>query len=259
MNYRLEGNGPLLVSLPGLDGTSNLFYKQTPRLALRYRVALIRLPDQGNFTYKDIAGEVASIIQELGERRAIVLGESFGGTVALWFALLYPDLVDRLVIINSFPRFRKRILLWAGLMLAHNAPRGFVWMVRSAGNTIGLLFEGVGREDRRRFRDAVRPVRLEGYARRLELIRDLDLWDRLSEITAPTLLIAGSRDLLVPSATEAAAMAARMPNATVRIVTGAGHSCLLGDKVSIADLLEEWERSQEVKSEEVKSKERLTT
>jgi len=240
MNYRLEGDGPLLISLPGLDGTSNLFYKQTPRLALRYRVALIRLPEQGNFTYKDIAGDVAAIIRELGQRRAIVLGESFGGTVALWFALLYPDLVDRLVIINSFPRFRKRILLWMGLTLAHNAPREFLWMVRSTGNTIGLLLDGVGREDRRRFREAVRPVRQEGYTRRLELIRDLDIWDRLSEIGAPALLIAGSRDLLVPASREALKMAARMPNATVRIVRGAGHACLLGEKVSIADLLEEW-------------------
>jgi pimeloyl-ACP methyl ester carboxylesterase len=250
MNYRLEGDGPLVVSLPGLDGTGSLFYKQTPGLTQRYRVALVSLPDQGNFTYNDIAGDVASIIQGLGERRAIVLGESFGGTIALWFALLYPDLVDRLVIVNSFPRFRKRILLWMGLMLAHNAPRGFVWMVRSTGNTIGLLLDGVGREDRHRFREAVRTVRLEGYARRLELVRDLDIWDRLSEISVPALLIAGSRDLLVPSSTEAIAMAARMPNATVRIVRGAGHACLLGEKVSIAELLEEWVESEEVKSEE---------
>ena len=245
MNYRVEGDGPLLVSLPGLDGTGNLFYKQTPQLMLRYRVALVSLPEQGDFTYKDIAVDVAAIIRELGHERAVVLGESFGGTAALWFALLYPDMVDRLVIVNSFPKFRKRILLWAGLMLAHNAPREFVWMVRSAGNTIGLLLDGVGREDRRRFHEAVRPVRLEGYSRRLELIRDLDIWDRLSEIVAPTLLRAGSRDLLVPSAAEAALMAARIPNATLRIVRGAGHACLIGDKVCIADMLEEWEKSKE--------------
>jgi hypothetical protein len=36
-----------------------------------------------------------------------------------------------------------------------------------------------------------------------------------------------------------------MPNATVRIVPGAGHACLLGDKVSIADMLEEWMPSDE--------------
>jgi pimeloyl-ACP methyl ester carboxylesterase len=240
MNYRVEGDGPLLVSLPGLDGTGDLFYKQTPRLACRYRVAPVRLPDHGRFTYKDIADDVAAMIRESGEGRAVIVGESFGGTVALWFALLHPDMVERLVIVNSFPRFRKRALLWMGLMLAHNAPRGFVWMVRSAGNTIGLFLDGVGPEDRRRFREAVRSIKLEGYARRLELIWDLDISDRISEITAPTLLIAGSRDLLVPSAREATAMAARMPNATVRIVPGAGHACLLGDKVSIADLLEEW-------------------
>jgi pimeloyl-ACP methyl ester carboxylesterase len=244
MKYRVEGDGPLLVSLPGLDGTGDLFYKQVPRLAQHHRVALVKLPDHGGFTYKDIADDVAAMMRELGDRRAVVVGESFGGTVALWFALLYPDKVERLVIVNSFPRFRKRALLWMALILAHNAPRGFVWMVRSAGNTLGLLLEGVGDEDRRRFREAVRSIRLEGYARRLELIRDLDIWDRVSEITAPTLLIAGSRDLLVPSAREATAMAARMPNATVRLVPGAGHACLLGDKVSIAELLEEWMQTE---------------
>src|SRR5215475_12438161 len=146
MNYRIEGDGPLLVCLPGLDGTSNLFYKQTPGLTARYRVALITLPDLGNFTYEDMAADVASVIRELGQERAIVLGESFGGTVALWFALLHPELVDRLIIINSFPRFRKRTLLWAGLVLARKAPPGLVWFVRRAGNTIGLLLDGVGRE-----------------------------------------------------------------------------------------------------------------
>lgn len=240
MKCRVEGDGPLLVSLPGLDGTGALFYKQVPKLAARYQVALITLPDDRYFTYNDIADKLAVIIGELGHERATVVGESFGGTVALWFALLHPGLVDRLVIVNSFPRFRNRALLWIGLMLAHHTPRGFVWMVRSAGNSVGLLLDGVGRDDRRRFYEAVRPIKLEGYARRLELIRDLDISDRISEIKVPALFIAGARDLLVPSGKEAAAMAARMRNATVRVVPGAGHACLLGDKVSISDLLEEW-------------------
>src|SRR5262249_2342742 len=245
MKYRVEGNGPLLVSLPGLDGTGELVYKQTPGLAARYQVALFKLPDYEDFTYKDMADDVAATIRELGHQQATVVGESFGGTVALWFALLHPGLVQRLVIVNSFPRFRKRALLWIGLMLAHHAPRGFVWMMRSAGNSIGLLLDGIGREDRRHFYEAVRPIKLKGYARRLELIRDLDISDRISEIKAPALFIAAGRDLLVRSAREATAMAARMPNATVRVVPWAGHACLLGDKVSISDLLEEWIRGSE--------------
>jgi pimeloyl-ACP methyl ester carboxylesterase len=248
MNYRVQGDGPLLVNFPGLDGTGRLFYKQTPGLAAHYRVAMIQLPDDGAFTYKDIADDVAELIGELGHKRAVVLGESFGGTAALWFALLHPDMVDRLVIVNSFPRFRNRALLGVGLLLARNAPQGFVWLVRSTGNTIGLWLDGVGREDRRRILEITQAVKPEGYARRLELIRDLDIGDRICEINAPTLFIAGSRDLLLPSVKEAAAMAASMPNASVHVVRGAGHACLLGDKVSVADLLSAWMR--EVKSKE---------
>jgi pimeloyl-ACP methyl ester carboxylesterase len=246
MKYWVEGDGPLLVSLPGLDGTGRLFYKQAPRLAARYRVVLIKLPDEGKFTYKDLADHVAAIIRALGHQRALVVGESFGGTVALWFALLHPDMVDRLVIVNSFPRFRRRALLRIGVLLARKAPRGFVWLIRSAGNEIGLMVDGVGREDRRRFFEIARTVKPEGYARRLELIQELDIADKISEIRAPTLLIAGGRDLLVPSVREAGEMAARMPNARVRVVPGAGHACLLGDKVSICDLLDEWMGSIEV-------------
>jgi len=240
MNYRVQGAGPLLVVLPGLDGTGDLFFKQAPGLAARYRLALVRFPDEGGFTYKDLADDVAGIIRESAQQRAIVIGESFGGTVALWFALLYPELVERLVIVNSFPRFRNRALLGIGLMLSRRTPKGFVWAMRSTGNSIGMRLDGVGRQDRRRFFDAVRTTRPEGYTRRLELLWDLDVADRVSEIAAPTLFIAGGRDLLLPSAKEAAAMAARMPNATVRVVPGAGHACLLGDKVSVSDLLEEW-------------------
>src|SRR5262249_56652586 len=105
MKYRVEGDGPLLVSLPGLDGTGELFYKQIPGLTPRYRVAVVALPDDQNSTYNDIAAGVAGVIRELGDQRVVVVGESFGGTVALWFALLYPAHVDLLVILNLFSSF----------------------------------------------------------------------------------------------------------------------------------------------------------
>ena len=74
---------------------------------------------------------------------------------------------------------------------------------------------------------------------RLRLIVELNVEDRLSEIQAPTLLIAGDKDLLIPSAREARSMAARMPNAKVKIIQGAGHACLLGNLVRLADLMAE--------------------
>ncbi|HYP28249.1 MAG TPA: alpha/beta hydrolase, partial [Blastocatellia bacterium] len=105
-SYKVEGRGPLLVFIPGLDGTGELFFKQKPDLVGSYRVATVHLSEQGDFTYEDLTDDVAAIIKELGEERAIIIGESFGGTVALSFALRHPGLIDRLIILNSFPRFR---------------------------------------------------------------------------------------------------------------------------------------------------------
>ena len=240
MQYRVEGSGPLLVYIAGLDGTGELFYRQTPDLMRSYRVVTFRSREEGRFTYEDLTGDVAAIIKELGGPRAVIVGESFGGTVAMQFALHYPDLTERLVVINSFPRFRGRLRIKLAAALVPIVPLQVSWMVRQAAYTLGLTTDGVSEEDRRRFIEIVRSVKREGYARRLRLVADLNIEERLSEIQAPTLFIAGERDWLVPSVREAQAMAARMPHATVKIIAGVGHACLLADRVSLASLLAEW-------------------
>jgi len=229
----------LLIYVAGLDGTGQLFFKQAARLARLNRVVTFRLRDHGRFTYEDLTDDMAAIIGDLGERRAAVIGESFGGTVALNFALRYPLMVERLVVVNSFPRFRKRLAIKGGSLLASGLPFRLLWPARRAASILRLLIDGVSREDRRRFWSAIRTVSSEAYARRLQLIAELDLEPRLGEIQTPTLFIAGDRDLLVPSVDEARAMAARMPNARVRVIKGAGHACLLGNRVRLDELLGE--------------------
>jgi 3-oxoadipate enol-lactonase len=235
--YRVEGSGPLLICIAGLDGTGQLFFKQTPQLTRSYRVVTFRSRDDGRFTYEDLSDDLAAIIRDLGQDQATILGESFGGTVALSFALRYPQMVNRLVVINSFPRFRKRFTIKLGAVLASGWSFHLFWPMRRAANTLGLLVDGVGRDDRRFFWKAIRTVSAQAYARRLQLIAELNIEDRLSEIQAPVLFIAGERDLLIPSVKEAQAMAERMPNATMKIIKGAGHACLMGNRVSLAELL----------------------
>jgi pimeloyl-ACP methyl ester carboxylesterase len=230
----------LLLYIAGLDGTGELFYKQAPVLARSYRVVTFRLRESGRFTYEDLTGDVAAIIRENGEARATVVGESFGGTVAMQFAIRFPEMVERLIVVNSFPRFRPRWKIEIAAAFAPIVPPQFTWMLRRGANWLGLMLDGVGAEDRRSFFQAVRGVRSEGHARRLRLIAELDIENRLSEIRAPTLFVAGSKDYLIESVREARAMAERAPNADMKIIEGAGHACLLGDKVNLADLLAEW-------------------
>jgi len=233
----IEGSGPLLVYIAGLDGTGKLFFKQLPSLSRSYRVVTYRSRDEGRFTYDDLTDDVAWIIRSLGEKRAIILGESFGGTVALSFALRYPEMIERLIVVNSFPRFRKRLRIRLAARLASVLPFPFIRPVRLAASSLGLYVDGVTGEDRRRFFEAIGSVKGEGYARRLQLIAEFNAEERLSEIQTPTLFIAGEKDWLIPSVDEARAMARRMPHATVRIIKSAGHACLLGNQINLAQIL----------------------
>jgi len=238
--YRLQGAGPLLVYVAGLDGTGALFFKQAASLARDFRVATFRLRDGADFTYEHLVSDVASIIRDAGEERAVVLGESFGGTIALQFALRHPELIERLIIVNSFPRFRGRIRIRLASLLARHLPFNLTWLARVVFSKVGLSIDRVNAADRRFFFDAMRTVQKAGYARRLELISTLDLESRLSEINAPTLFVAGERDLLVSSVREARQMASHVQNATVKTVPFAGHACLLNERFDLREVLREW-------------------
>ena len=229
-----------MVYVAGLEGTGELFYKQAPALARSYRVVTFRLREQGRFTYDDLTEDVAAVIRNAGESRATVVGESFGGTVAMQFAIRFPEMVERLVVVNSFPRFRPRWKIKIAAAFAPIVPPQFTLLLRLGANLLGLMRDGVSAEDRRRFFQVVRGVKREGHARRLRLIAELDIENRLSEIQAPTLFIAGAKDPLINSVREARLMAARLGSADVKIIDGAGHACLLGNKVILADLLDEW-------------------
>src|SRR5258708_17847983 len=74
MSYRIEGSGPLLVNICGLDGTGELLFKQLGALARSYRVVTFRLRDHGEFDYNDLTDDVAAIIEDLDEPRAVIMG-----------------------------------------------------------------------------------------------------------------------------------------------------------------------------------------
>jgi pimeloyl-ACP methyl ester carboxylesterase len=231
---------PLLIYVTGLDGTGELFYKQIPGLAEDYRVVTFRLRDDPRATYKDLADDIVTILDDIGEPKATIVGESFGGSIVLHFALGYPVRVERLVMVNSFPRYRRRIRIQLAAFLSSILPARFVIPFRLASATLGLLVDGVTGEDRKKILQVLRSVEMKSYARRLQLIAEVNVADRLAEIQAPTLLIATERDLLVPSVSEAREMQRQMPNATVKILKRKGHACLLREDVRLSELLKEW-------------------
>ena len=84
----VQGSGDALVLVSGMDGTGKLFYRQVPLLARSYRVATYALRDTAS-TMDELVADLGRVVDAVAPetRRATIVGESFGGALALSFAL----------------------------------------------------------------------------------------------------------------------------------------------------------------------------
>src|SRR4051794_34947111 len=94
--------------LPGIDGTGRLLYRQE-RLNAEFDVRCVSYPQDDRHTYADLVQLGIRALEETGP--GTLLSESFGGAVALMVALERPDLVRRLVLVNTFARYPRRFFI----------------------------------------------------------------------------------------------------------------------------------------------------
>jgi pimeloyl-ACP methyl ester carboxylesterase len=235
----LVGAGPPLVYVPGMDGTGQLFYRQLPALARRFRVATYRLRDAAT-RMETLVGDLAAVLRAASPagEPAVLVGESFGGTLALSFALAHPERVRALVILNSFPFFRPQHRLHLAVAGLAVMPWGAMRLVRRL-TAFRLHSPHTHRAEIREFlRRTARTTKL-GYVNRLRILTTYDLRERLRELCAPTLFLAADRDHLIPSVAQARLMAERVPDAAVRVLDGHGHSCFLAHDLDLDAILRE--------------------
>lgn len=111
--YRKMGCGPPLIILHGLFGMSDNWLPIGRRLAKHYTVYL---PDQRNhgrspksdlFNYDVLLDDLIQFYHTHGLQRAILMGHSMGGKAAMRFALNFPALVEKLVVIDIAPKTYK--------------------------------------------------------------------------------------------------------------------------------------------------------
>jgi pimeloyl-ACP methyl ester carboxylesterase len=236
----IEGSGEPLVLVPGMDGTGRLFYRQVPLLARSFRVATYALRNDASSMatlVDDLERVIVAVAPETG--RATVVGESFGGALAMSFALARPGQVDRLVVLNSFPYFAPQFRLRLARYGLGLIPWGALSLIRRA-TAFRLHSAHTHRDEIRRFMQMTAAASRAGYLNRLQLLMSYDLRGRLHELRPPTLFLAADQDHLVPSVTQARLMAARVPNATVRVLEGHGHICLIAPDVDLAEILSSW-------------------
>jgi 3-oxoadipate enol-lactonase len=231
------GEKPLAVLIPGLDGTGLLFFRQVETLERRYRVRPWRFGPGPSFDYADLVKEVGAQLSAEPAGSVSLVGESFGGTIALQAALAFPERIRRLVLINTFPYYRGRVRIALALRLAPFLTRRGARSIKNWIVERTLTAEGIQPGDIARYNECIRQVDLEAYCRRLELIREVDLRRRLKEIKVPTMIFASGRDKIVPSVREARMMASLIPDSRLYEFPRAGHGLLLTPGFLLSDYL----------------------
>lgn len=228
-----------LVLVPGIDGTGLLFYRQIPTLERQFAVTTTRHRDDARSMDELVEDLDRAIDRAAPDRPVTLLGESFGGALSLSYALAHPERVARLVILNSFAHFGSQARLWLGYHLLRATPWGMMRIVRQL-NARRMHSPQTEDDEIRRFYDLMRASTRDGYLSRLRILRDYDVRDQLPTMRMPVLYLAADRDTLVPSVDQARLMSELTPAATMRVLEGHGHSCLIAPDLDLASILDEW-------------------
>lgn len=241
----VQGTGETVVLVPGLDGTGKLFYRQAPLLARSYRVATYALRDDAK-SMGELVDDLAGVIDDAApaDRRAIVVGESFGGALALSFALAEPARVAGLVILNSFPFFAPKLRLLAAIYGLKILPWGAMQLSRRL-TAFRLHSPHTHRPEIKRFIKLTASATRDGYIGRLQLLRRYDIRHRLHLLRPATLFLASDRDRLVPAVSQARYMTERVPRARMRVLEGHGHICLIAPDIDLERIVCEWREEVE--------------
>ena len=207
--YQVAGDGPPLVLVHGLSGSSRWWRRNIGALTPHWRVYVVDLIGFGAsrtrhpFVLAEAAGYLAQWLDQLELPRASLVGHSMGGLIAAELAADAPARVDRLVLVDP-----------AALPLS---PRLMI-------HALSLLRE------LRTLSPSFLPVLLADTLRAgpftmwraITALMLADLRPKLAQICAPTLVIWGERDALVPLAF-AQQLAEHLRYEQLVVIKGAGH------------------------------------
>jgi|HubBroStandDraft_6_1064221.scaffolds.fasta_scaffold159852_2 3-oxoadipate enol-lactonase len=225
-----QRQGPPVLLIMGLGYASAMWHRTRPVLAERYRtiafdnrgVGLSDVPP-GPYSIATMAADAAAVLDAAGVASAHVFGVSMGGMIAQEFALQYPARARSLILGctaaggPSAVRAESNVIdIMVGRgMTPEQAREAILPYIYDAGTPREKIEEDTSL--RRRWLPTA-----EGYMAQLLAIRVWESCSRLAQITAPTLVIHGKSDALVPRG-NGELIAGRIPRAKLVLLDHASH------------------------------------
>jgi len=195
--------------------------------------------DVTSMTMENLTADAEALRQALGFEKWAVLGHSFGGNVALEYALRYPQSLSHLILVNSggdyrWPRNAYQVLADRGFSpeIVELARRHFNGQIEPGEMFSNLMKLGTA------YSPHMSPwqiphMMIMGIQTKLQpeamifgetqVLQNWTVMDRLGEIKVPTLVIAGREDFVYPPEAQEELVTA-IPNARLVLIDRAGHN-----------------------------------
>jgi pimeloyl-ACP methyl ester carboxylesterase len=232
--WESTGHGPPILLIAGQGMTLDGWWSTIPILARSFRVIAFDNRDTGRssrvalpYAMAHLAEDAVAVLDAAGVERAHVYGVSLGGMVAQELALRHPDRVEALVLGATSPGGSHAVLpgplpmtffARAGLMGSEEAEWAAVPYTYAA-TTRRLHADRIAENINRRLS---MPSNAITYLHQAAAVATHSTFDRLDQITAPTLVMHGEQDLAMPPQ-NARLLAERIPGAELKMKPGAGH------------------------------------
>jgi 3-oxoadipate enol-lactonase len=223
------GQGPDLVVLHSLLTDRHAFDAVLPALAERFRVTLVNLPgfhgsQPVGATLQDVVAFVQRAFDEFGiGRDAVLMGNGYGGTIALAFAIAHPDRLGKLVLVDVAPGFPPEGKQAFRIMSEKVAAAGLGAIADIAANRVFhpayLAEHPTAIEERRAVLMKIDP---QAFRESCQILVDADLVPDLPKMKTPTLVVFGELDAATPPALNML-IASKVANARAKEMKGCGH------------------------------------
>jgi pimeloyl-ACP methyl ester carboxylesterase len=206
-------------------------------LAQSYRVIALDLPGFGNsgkpareYTGDFFVDVLHELFTSLKLKEVILAGNSFGGQIAILYALRHPKMVAKMILVDSggfrlIPKEEASMVAarFGAPVIAAITPEIHALLFASVFAQTGAASQYYVQRQNKKLQRQDYPAYAESLAANIRLSMSSYLLDRLAEIKCPTLLVWGEQDLVLP-AEQARQALAKLVHGELKIIPGCGHA-----------------------------------
>ena len=229
VNAAQHGSGPPLVLLHSLLSDRASFGRIVPELSQRFRVVVPELPGFGQSEAVSgglgaVADRMAGAIDDCADGEdVIVLGNGYGGFVALQMAIRHPNIATKLILADCGAAFSEPGREAFRNMAAASRANGLSAITDTAMRRLfAPEFQAANPDLMRERREAFLRTDPDVFRAACDALAELDLRPKLTQVKVPVLVVVGEHDEATPPPMSHE-LAAGLPQASLKIIAGCAH------------------------------------